>query len=77
MTLPRVPGQVEVKLTPYIPHGERPRLIGEIIYGHCVDCVQEWLDRFNEQYAIVQTDPVCLLDKETGQLLDLPSGRPS
>lgn len=52
-------------------HGEVIPLFSKV-YAHCKECLQEKVDECNRRYAIVRTDPPCLLNKETGELEEMP-----
>lgn len=56
-------------------HGEVIPLFSKV-YAHCKECLQEMVDECNRKYAIVQTVPPCLLNKQTGELEEIPEPLP-
>lgn len=50
-------------------------LLGPIRTGS-LGAVTRMVDDFNARFAIVNTSPRCLLDKATGQIVDMPARAP-
>jgi hypothetical protein len=72
VNLPNLGGETPVLLVPWLRHDGRVRLAFGKLYAHCADCAKTYVDNFNSRFAFVQTEPTCLLDKASGELIDLP-----
>lgn len=65
-------GETPITLHWALSHDGKIHVADGQLFAHCADCAKTYLDALNSRFAFVQTEPACLLDKASGELIDLP-----
>lgn len=67
---PTVVGGMRIVINRFLPPGKIYRF-GAEIHAHDPRDAASVADAFNAAYALIRTDPPCLLNKQTGEIEDL------